>query len=446
MATMATMASEDGGSGTATATQAGEVVGTPGYMAPEQLDGGARPVGARADIYALGAVLFELLTGEPLHDRSTMQGRIGSTIEGADAHCHERVPEADVPPELEAICVRATAYDLEARYPTVRALHDDVDAYLEGDRDLAQRRAMAADLAAQATRRAEALLISPQEPASVDALDAPEPEADRIWEDDRREALEQAARALALDPDNEAARSTVVQLIVEPPRVLPPALREQLAEAECQSERTAARGGVAGFLAWLMIVPGVLFLGVRDWVVMGLLIVSTAGAAAVSWYASRAEGSPQWTRPTSFALALAALFALGRVTGPLILIPSIAATIAAMYVVHPKGRSRGVYVTLAAAIVVVPLGLERLGILPPSYTFQAGRLVVDPHLTDLPEQGTLAFLAVTAAATILVPALINARARDKLRRAQRRVIVHAWQLEQLLPEAAKQLIRGQAAR
>jgi len=439
-----TLASEDADEGNGTATQAGELVGTPGYMAPEQLDGGARPVGARADIYALGAVLFELLTGEPLHARSTMQGRIGSTIEGADARCHARVPDADVPPELEAICVRATAYDLEKRYPSVRALHDDVDAYLEGDRDLTQRRAMARDLAQRAARRAESLLDAPQETTLVEVLDTPEPDADRAWEDERRETLELAARALALDPDNEAARSTVVQLIVEPPRVLPPALREELKQAEWQSERTSARGGVAGFLAWLTIVPGVLFLGVRDWMVMGLLILSTAGAAAVSYYASRAEGSPQWTRPTSFALALAALFALGRVTGPLILIPSIAATVAGMYVVHPKGSSRGLYMSLAAAIVLVPLGLELLGVLPPSYAFEAGRLVVDPHLTELPERGTLAFLALTAAATIVVPAMINARARDKLRRAQRRVIVHAWQLEQLLPEAAKQLIRGHA--
>ncbi|MCH9684073.1 MAG: protein kinase, partial [Deltaproteobacteria bacterium] len=109
-------------------TAVGELMGTPGYMSPEQIDGGGRPLDERSDVYALGAILFELLTFAPLHAPGPIQRKIGSTIRGADARAHQRFPARDVPPELEAICVRATADEPDDRYATARALAEAVEA------------------------------------------------------------------------------------------------------------------------------------------------------------------------------------------------------------------------------------------------------------------------------------------------------------------------------
>ena len=99
------------------------------------------------------AILFEILAGEPLHPRG--QARIASALAGVDARPSARAPERDDPPELDAICVAATRRSIAAPGPTARALADAVQRFLDGDRDLARRRAARARPArARARRRA----------------------------------------------------------------------------------------------------------------------------------------------------------------------------------------------------------------------------------------------------------------------------------------------------
>src|SRR5688572_23960157 len=76
-------------------TQAGTLLGTPGYMAPEQVDG-ANEVGPAADIYSLGATLFEILSGETLHPRGS--GAIMATLADYDPHPAHRSKERHIPP------------------------------------------------------------------------------------------------------------------------------------------------------------------------------------------------------------------------------------------------------------------------------------------------------------------------------------------------------------
>src|SRR5262249_51477023 len=121
-------------------TTAGAILGTPGYMAPEQVEGSE--VGPPADVYALGAILFEILTGEPLHPRG--EAALASTLDKPQQAPARRAADRTIPPELDAVCFDALALRPGER-PTARELADRVQAYLDGDRDLERRRALAAD-------------------------------------------------------------------------------------------------------------------------------------------------------------------------------------------------------------------------------------------------------------------------------------------------------------
>jgi serine/threonine protein kinase len=115
-------------SSTATITAAGEMVGTTNYVAPEQIEGG--PVDGRADMYSLGCVLFECLTGRP-----PFAGRSHAGI--LYAHIHEQAPgpatlRPDLPPAVDDVVARALRKLPEERYASCRDLAQDLRAALSG--------------------------------------------------------------------------------------------------------------------------------------------------------------------------------------------------------------------------------------------------------------------------------------------------------------------------
>ncbi len=115
--------------GTLDVTEVGRFVGTPGYMAPEQIRD-LDEVDERSDVYSLGAMLFEILALEPLHAGDTIEHVIQETIQGADARLAVRAPTRPVRPALEEVCLRATAHDPADRYADARALFTAFDRSL----------------------------------------------------------------------------------------------------------------------------------------------------------------------------------------------------------------------------------------------------------------------------------------------------------------------------
>lgn len=121
----------DAGDESSLMTQAGSVVGTPAYLAPELAAGGS--AGARSDVYSLGAMLYELLAGRrPYGGETSRPPQEILAALGAGPPPPVRTLAAEIPPELEAVCERAMARDPDRRYGDVMALAEDLRAFLEG--------------------------------------------------------------------------------------------------------------------------------------------------------------------------------------------------------------------------------------------------------------------------------------------------------------------------
>ncbi|MGE5187189.1 MAG: serine/threonine-protein kinase, partial [Acidobacteriota bacterium] len=289
------------------ATGTGVAIGTPGYMAPEQVRG--QEIDGRADVYTLGCLLFEILCGEPLHPRGShgMQ----SALEGVDARPSLRPGGKDVPPELDALCVHATHLAREDRVQTARELGERVQRYLDGDRDLALRRQLASSHL-EAARAAFAGDGS---------------------EDQRRAAMREAASALALDPTLAGAAELVGRLMLEPPRDTPREVAAAIRDDDVRTAKAIARAGifaVAGACAllpllWWIAPPGSSYLPV-----LAGLLLSDLGVALL------AMRSPT-PRPGLVAIANTLIvILLARMYSPILIAPGIAASLALAMVLRPR--------------------------------------------------------------------------------------------------------------
>jgi WD40 repeat protein len=128
----ASVAEEDEPRGDATATLLGSVVGTPAYMAPEQARGDSAAATGATDVYALGAILYAILTGEPPVEAPDTARVLYRVAHGEIPWPCERSPDRAVPRDLDAVVRRAMALEPAARYPSVLAFAAEVRAFLEG--------------------------------------------------------------------------------------------------------------------------------------------------------------------------------------------------------------------------------------------------------------------------------------------------------------------------
>jgi serine/threonine-protein kinase len=374
-------------------------------MPAEQLHGAV--LDGRADVYALGCILFELLAGQSLHPLG--RGAIPSTLAGADARPSARRPELDIPPELDAICVRATARLAADRYPSARALYEALERYLAGDRDLERRGELTA-------RHLDAAV------AALDGGDAIE---------SRRHAMREAGRALALRPDDGRAAALVTRLLLEPPPTVPVEVERDLAAARERRARDLVRMIVTTYLSYVLFVPLVVWMGVRDWAeVVGFVGLWAIATFTAVHFARR--GVPRWGPWALMLVSTCILVLVGRIFGVLVIAPLLAVSGAAVISLHPYAPARVAIIVIYATAALGPLVLEQAGVLPQTFRFLGDHVEVTSQAVGFPRLASTITLAGMVMAALLLMTRLTGRARALLEEDARRRALSAWQLAQLV--------------
>jgi serine/threonine-protein kinase len=402
-------------------THQGALVGTPGYMSPEQARGDIDTIGPASDVYALGAMLFELLALEPLHTGRTVAAILASTQLKAQAPS-ERAPNAEIAPELDAICTKATAFEPGERFPSARAMHEAIESVLAGERDAERRKELAKDLVAKGRTS-----LAKANEGGADA------------ERHRSEGMRTLGHAVALDPSDDSTLKLILDAVLSSAAALPPEAVAELKKVELADRSRSSRRSALMYASWLLLIPTVFVFGVRSMLAFAALLVTSLLAIGWSaWMGTAPErAAPRFMRTMIF-INFALVACSTTCFGPFIFAPTIAATSASVFAVALRANSntRRMLMTLSIGSIFLPFLLQCFGFMPPSYAFHDGIIEIKPVLENFPALYAPWGLALVTAGLLVMPTILVTRAVDGLVAAERTNFAQAWRLKQLLPPAA----------
>jgi serine/threonine-protein kinase len=408
-------------------TQIGEVLGTPGYMSPEQAS--ASPdLGPESDVFSLGAMLFEILTLQKLVPGNSDREVRENTLHGRyDASIARRCPEVEVPRQLEELVQRATAHEPTERIASARELSDAVERFLEDEVDMRRRRSMSR----RHTRAAIAALV-----------EAADREGTEEAKQARTRAIREATRALALDPENQTAVRTMMRVMTTVPTKVTPEAEAKVADLEGQARKKSAQRGAVAYLGTAVNILLAALLGVRSWPALAGSALLLVGAAASAWYASRQERPPAVLAIPVVVLSSVGFGITSSLFGPFAFAPTLCAVNAICFAVVLDARIRLHAIAWGVAAVVLPVVLQLRGLVPASWIFEDGVIRIVPQVVNFSPVATVAYLTAISVGAVLFPALLVGAERDARTAAERMLALQAHQLSELLPPEAKGTMSG----
>lgn len=398
-------------------TQAETMLGTPGYMSPEQIQAGDT-IDGRADIYSLGVILFELLAlALPFPPDATLQERLLITLQG-QLRSIKTCALTPVAPELEAIVDKCLEKERSNRFATARELAIAIESYLDGARDEERRLELADQYVAEAAEhRAKG---NPEQ--TVAAL----------------------GKALALNPNHKGALGNLNALFTQLPIEVPPAAQGEWATRAVDRQKALGRTIGIRSLTWMIAMPLAMLHGVSDWT-LGLTIIGfltlTTVTAFITVYQHRVSNV---LAVLLMCFSSATLLAFSSLFGPLIMVPALAGTHIMFYAMYLGPRFRPWVVLSGLVPILLPLLLGQFGWWPQMMSFAPdGSLRIQSHLLSGFQQGlTVTFLSLIHVAMIMTPAVLIGRMRDALISAEQRTFTQSWYLSHLLPKETREEMRS----
>jgi len=253
-------------------------------------------------------------------------------------------------------------------------------------------------------------------------------------EERRSDAMRNASRALALDPESAGAAQLVTRLMLEPPREVPPGLDAELRAADADAVRRHATSSLYSYAGLFAFLPIGLYAGVRNWFVF-LAIAALDVALIGCTYAFRRQPYRSTASLIGYlALTIALMPLIERIFGPLVVVPAYACVIAWAALMYPE-LSRRPWLVIApvlAASIVPPL-LEARGILPATWSIANGVIRTTPDAIAIEGARSVVFVFGVSLAAIVIASLHGATLARANLDAQRRLVSQTWHLRQLLP-------------
>lgn len=397
-------------------TKDGVMLGTPGYMSPEQVRGAqVAKVGPEADVYALGVLLYEIVTGNRLHRGRTAKERVHSTMSTGIVRVTKLFPELAISPQICELIETTLNPIPELRTCSPREMHNQIQRHLDGYRDVESRRRQADDLyeLAQAVER-ERL----------------EESRDQM----RARKLELLGRALALQPDHTGALSEFVELLAEPVREVPAEVVEEVRDVEANQVKSAGRLGALVFLGLNIFTLWMAKMAeFNEWSHLLPFIVCTTATGVVSYAISKMESPGPQHSYMVFVLAVLTTASLVNFFGVFVVVPSMLAVITMAFALNTPARW-GWRVIATGGFAVISLSLlPAWGVVPSGVLTHEGAYMVTVPLQVKTAGEMQLFVTIAGCAVVMLAGFAIVPLRLRLDLAQQRARTTTWQLRHLIP-------------